>query len=59
LEELQFEYNLQENVALVCVGGETQVVQHFTNDYSLIRQATGKFMKVLTILNDKHFISTC
>ncbi|XP_060576416.1 uncharacterized PE-PGRS family protein PE_PGRS54-like isoform X3 [Ruditapes philippinarum] len=40
LEELQFEYNLQENVALVCVGGETQVVQHFTNDYSLIRQAT-------------------
>ncbi|XP_045216623.2 uncharacterized PE-PGRS family protein PE_PGRS54-like [Mercenaria mercenaria] len=46
LEELQFEYNLQENVALVCVGGETQVVQHFTNDYSLIRRATDSLSAV-------------
>ncbi|KAL4227349.1 hypothetical protein ACF0H5_012793 [Mactra antiquata] len=40
LEELQFEYNQQENVALVCTGSSTEVVQHFTNNYTLIRNAT-------------------
>ncbi|WAR00486.1 hypothetical protein MAR_024858 [Mya arenaria] len=40
LEELQFEFNLEENVALVSVADGGQVVQHFTNDYSLVRRAT-------------------
>lgn len=41
LEEIQFELQVEENVALIAVGRETYVAQHFTNDYSLIRRAAG------------------
>ncbi|KAK7115958.1 uncharacterized protein [Littorina saxatilis] len=39
IEDLMDEMDLEENVAVVAVGGNARVVQHLTNDLTLVRDA--------------------
>ena len=46
LEEAQFQFNLEENVAVVAVGEGVAVHQHLTNDFARVRKAVGTFTKI-------------
>ena len=54
------EMDLEENIAVVAVGGHARVVQHLTNDLTLVREAIGQsafrwFLSSLILL-DKLFM---
>jgi hypothetical protein len=36
------EMDLEENVAVVVMGGNARVMQHLTNDLTLVREAIGQ-----------------
>ena len=42
IEDLMDEMDLEENIAVVAVGGHARVVQHLTNDLTLVRGAIGE-----------------
>ena len=37
------EMDLEENIAVVAVGGHARVVQHLTNDLTMVREAIGEY----------------
>lgn len=41
IEDLMEEMDLEENIAVVAVGGTARVLQHLTNDLTLVRDAIG------------------
>jgi hypothetical protein len=42
IEDLMDEMDLEENVAVVVMGGNARVMQHLTNDLTLVREAIGQ-----------------
>lgn len=41
VEDLMEEMDLEENIAVVTMGKKAKVIQHLTNDLSLVREAIG------------------
>jgi len=41
LEDNSMDNGIEENVALIVFGQETRVLQHYTNEYTKIRDAMG------------------
>lgn len=42
IEDLMDEMDLEENIAVVAMGGGARVTQHLTNDLTLVREAIGR-----------------